>query len=123
MGLLTGELTTEERLNVIKRFREGDERVLITTNVSSRGIDIDQVTLVVNYDLPYDVFKKEVDFEAYLHRIGRCGRFGKIGFAISLIDASKQRELEQIKKLEEHFLCEIKLLKPSEPERFTEWDE
>ena len=121
--MLTGELTTEERLNVIKRFREGDERVLITTNVTSRGIDVDQVTMVVNYDLPYDVFKKEVDFEAYLHRIGRCGRFGKPGFAVSLINTSKPRELEQIKKLEEHFICEIKLLKPEDPEQFKDWQD
>lgn len=123
VGLLTGDLSTEDRLAVIKRFREGDERVLITTNVSSRGIDIDQVSLVVNYDLPYDVFKKEVDFEVYLHRIGRCGRFGKTGFAINLINASKPRELEQIKKLEQRFSCEIKLLKPEDPDQFKDWQD
>lgn len=123
VGMLTGELTTEERLDIIKRFREGDERVLITTNVTSRGIDIDQVTLVVNYDLPYDVFKKEVDFEAYLHRIGRCGRFGKIGFAISLINASRPRELEQIKKLENHFVCQINQLDPEDSDQFKDWQD
>lgn len=97
--------------------------MLITTNVSARGIDVDQVSLVVNYDLPFDVFKKEVDFEAYLHRIGRCGRFGKTGFAINLINAEKPRELDQIRKLEKHFSCEIKLLKPQDADQFKEWQD
>lgn len=68
IALLTGDLETCERLHVIKRFRQGDERVLITTNLIARGIDIEQVTLVVNYDLPYNVFNKEVDYDTYLHR-------------------------------------------------------
>jgi len=122
IALLTGELTTEERLNVIKRFREGDERLLITTNVASRGLDIDQVTLVVNYDLPYDVHKKDVDFEAYLHRIGRAGRFLKPGFAVSLIDASKPYQKEQIEKISEHFMTPIKKFDPSVAEEFNEWE-
>lgn len=120
--LLTGELTVEERLQAFKTFREGDQRVMITTNLTSRGIDIEQVTLVVNYDLPFDVFKKEVDFESYLHRIGRCGRFGKSGFAVSLIDATKPKELEQIKKIEEHFFKPISLLQSEESESFNDWD-
>lgn len=81
IAMLTGELTTDERLSIIQSFRQSNERVLIATNVASRGLDIEQITLVINYDLPYDVFKKDIDYENYLHRIGRCGRFGKPGFA------------------------------------------
>ena len=77
VALLSGELTVEERLNVLDRFRDGLEKILITTNVLSRGIDIEQVTIVVNFDLPVDVSGK-ADCETYLHRIGRTGRFGKV---------------------------------------------
>ena len=62
-----------KKLQVLDRFRDGLERILITTNVMSRGIDVEQVTIVVNYDLPVDVNGK-ADCETYLHRIGRTGR-------------------------------------------------
>lgn len=75
IGLITGDLTVEERTNILKRFKEGDERVLITTNLMARGIDIEQVTLVINYDLPINMETKDIDFETYLHRIGRTGNF------------------------------------------------
>lgn len=75
VAVLSGELTVEQRLAVLDRFRAGLEKVLITTNVLSRGIDVEQVTIVVNFDLPVDQFG-EADCETYLHRIGRTGRFG-----------------------------------------------
>lgn len=77
VAVLSGELTVEQRLAVLDRFRAGLEKVLITTNVLCRGIDVEQVTIVVNFDLPIDQFG-EADCETYLHRIGRTGRFGKI---------------------------------------------
>lgn len=73
---MSGDLTVEQRLAVLDRFRAGLEKVLITTNVLSRGIDVEQVTIVVNFDLPMDANGK-ADCETYLHRIGRTGRFGK----------------------------------------------
>lgn len=76
VAVLSGELTVEQRLAVLDRFRAGLEKVLITTNVLSRGIDVEQVTIVVNFDLPVDQYG-EADCETYLHRIGRTGRFGK----------------------------------------------
>lgn len=76
VGILSGDLTVEQRLAVLDRFRAGLEKVLITTNVLSRGIDVEQVTIVVNFDLPMDQNQK-ADCETYLHRIGRTGRFGK----------------------------------------------
>lgn len=76
VAILSGELTVEQRLSVLDRFRAGIEKVLITTNVLSRGIDVEQVTIVVNFDLPIDQFGN-ADCETYLHRIGRTGRFGE----------------------------------------------
>jgi ATP-dependent RNA helicase DDX19/DBP5 len=81
-------------------FRRGESNVLITTNVLARGVDVDNVCLVVNYDVP--VSKDDMpDYETYLHRIGRTGRFGRKGTAISLI--SDQKSLEILVKIESHF--------------------
>nr|CAD7259269.1 unnamed protein product [Timema shepardi] len=100
VALLSGELTVEQRISVLDRFREGKERVLITTNVLSRGIDVEQVTIVVNYDLPIDLHRQP-DCETYLHRIGRTGRFGKSGIAINLVDGSESVSI--LKEIEKHF--------------------
>ncbi len=94
-------MTVEERTAALQRFRDGHERVLIATNVMARGIDVEQVTVVVNYDLPINVETKEVDYETYLHRIGRTGRFGKEGLAINFVDSN--RTMGFIKDLEKHF--------------------
>ena len=85
---------------VLDRFRDGKEKILITTNVLSRGIDVEQVTIVINYDLPVDVNGK-ADCETYLHRIGRTGRFGKHGLAINLVDGPKSMEV--LHEIETHF--------------------
>jgi len=100
VGLLSGELTIEQRAAVIERFKMGKEKVLITTNVSARGIDVEQVNIVINFDLPLTVDFRP-DFETYLHRIGRTGRFGKAGIAINLIDGP--RSFTVMKAIEEHF--------------------
>lgn len=101
VALLSGELTVEERADVIGRFREGKEKVLITTNVSARGIDVEQVTVVVNFDLPVLHGSQQADCETYLHRIGRTGRFGKTGLAINMVDGA--RSLAVLKTIEQHF--------------------
>ena len=107
VALLSGEITVEQRLAVLNRFREGKEKLLITTNVCARGIDVEQVTVVVNYDMPVDMEGKP-DYETYLHRIGRTGRFGKNGIAVNFIDG--QRSMNIMKKIEEHFKRPIQLL-------------
>ncbi|CAO1419488.1 unnamed protein product [Diamesa hyperborea] len=107
VGVLSGELSVEQRLAVLDRFREGMEKVLITTNVLSRGIDIEQVTIVVNFDLPVDM-NGQADCETYLHRIGRTGRFGKHGIAINLIDS--EQNLKLLRDIENHFQKKIMLL-------------
>ena len=100
VGLLTGELEIEQRLAILNRFRDGKEKLLITTNVAARGIDVEQVTIVVNYDLPIDQMHRP-DFETYLHRIGRTGRFGKRGLAINFVDGTRTRAMVQ--QISEHF--------------------
>jgi ATP-dependent RNA helicase DDX19/DBP5 len=65
-------------------FRKGTATILISTNVLARGIDVLEVTMVVNYDLPL-TRENTPDFETYIHRIGRTGRFGKPGVAINLV--------------------------------------
>jgi len=100
VALLSGELDVTQRAAVIGRFRSGREKVLITTNVSARGIDVEQVTVVVNFDLPITMDRKP-DCETYLHRIGRTGRFGKQGLAINMIDSQQSRQIMQA--IESHF--------------------
>ncbi|XP_035697800.1 ATP-dependent RNA helicase DDX19B-like [Branchiostoma floridae] len=100
VALLTGELMVEQRVAVINRFRDGKEKVLITTNLCARGIDIEQVTLVVNFDIPVDQYGQP-DCENYLHRIGRTGRFGKNGLAINMVDGP--RSMSQLSKIQDHF--------------------
>lgn len=100
VALLSGQLEVEQRAAVINRFRDGKEKVLITTNVSARGIDVEQVTVVVNFDMPVDV-KGQADCETYLHRIGRTGRFGKSGIAINMVDGNRSMKVMQF--IEKHF--------------------
>ncbi|KAJ4923851.1 hypothetical protein JOQ06_028106 [Pogonophryne albipinna] len=109
VALLSGELTVEQRADVIQRFRTGKEKVLVTTNVCSRGIDVEQVTLVVNFDLPVDM-EGNADNETYLHRIGRTGRFGRRGFAVNMVDS--ERSMELIRQIERHFNRSISRLDP-----------
>ncbi|KAF2173001.1 hypothetical protein M409DRAFT_35399 [Zasmidium cellare ATCC 36951] len=85
---LTGALEGAERDAVFEKFRNGTAKVLIATNVLSRGIDVRTVTMVVNYDIPETVDGLP-DFETYLHRIGRTGRFGRTGVALSFVHDRK----------------------------------
>lgn len=95
---LHGKMTPEERDKIMDDFRRGEFKVLITTNVLARGIDVLQVTLVVNYDLPLDQ-KGQPDYEAYLHRIGRTGRFGRPGVSVNFVhDQTTWNQMQQIEK-------------------------
>ncbi|XP_074704905.1 ATP-dependent RNA helicase DDX25-like isoform X2 [Strix aluco] len=108
VAILTAELTVAQRASVIQRFRDGKEKVLIATNVCARGIDVQQVTIVVNFTLPTGQ-NKQPDFETYLHRIGRTGRFGKKGVAFSMVES---QNVELVRMIEEHFRTKIKQLDP-----------
>ncbi|KAG8039699.1 hypothetical protein G9C98_000428 [Cotesia typhae] len=113
VAILSGDLTVEQRIAVLDRFRAGLEKVLITTNVLARGIDVAQVTIVVNFDLPMDQNRK-ADCETYLHRIGRTGRFGKSGIAINLVDSEESALICQ--EIERHFNKKIHYLDAEDPD-------
>lgn len=86
-----GEMQQKERDAIMNEFRQGSSRVLITTDVWARGIDVQNVSLVINYDLP-------TNRENYIHRIGRSGRFGRKGVAINFVtneDVKILRDIEQ----------------------------
>lgn len=97
--LTGGEMSADERDRVIDEFRQQTTRVLVTTNVLSRGVDVPAITAVINYDLPYDALRHKVDAEVYLHRIGRTGRFGRKGIAINLVyDDVSRRMISDLEK-------------------------
>lgn len=112
VGLISGDLTVEQRNQALLDFKDGKQRVLISTNLMARGIDIDQVTVVVNYDLPVD--KNGIDKETYLHRIGRTGRFGKDGLAINMISTMEEKKM--IDMLQNYFSQPIFELNPNDLE-------
>lgn len=84
-----GEMPQKERDSIMQDFRQGNSRVLISTDVWARGIDVQQVSLVINYDLPFNR-------ENYIHRIGRSGRFGRKGVAINFVTSDDVRILRDI---------------------------
>merc|ERR1711997_1101832 len=81
----------KDRDLVMREFRSGSSRVLISTDLLARGIDVQQVSLVINYDLPRNL-------ENYLHRIGRSGRFGRKGVAINFVTNTDVRDMRNIEK-------------------------
>ena len=96
ISCIHGEMEARERMTRMTSFRKGDTRVLISTDLLSRGIDVQQVSLVINYEMP-------IDMESYIHRIGRSGRFGRKGTSISIVygaDVHRARDIETYYKTE-----------------------
>jgi len=102
---LHSNMERSERERVFKEFRIGSARVLISSNVTSRGIDIQQVSVVINFDLPKDIHN-------YLHRIGRSGRWGRKGTGINFIT---RRDVQKMKEIEHYYSTQIEEL----PSNFT----
>lgn len=102
---LHSNMDKAEREQVFKEFRRGSSRVLISSNVTSRGIDIQQVGVVINFDLPRDIHN-------YLHRIGRSGRWGRKGTGINFIT---RRDIPKLKEIEQYYGTQIEEL----PNGFT----
>jgi ATP-dependent RNA helicase DDX19/DBP5 len=107
VAALSGALDGTERDNVFHKFRTGEAKVLITTNVLARGIDVQTVTMVINYDVP-DLPNGAADYETYLHRIGRTGRFGRTGAALTFVHDRKSYNL--LTDICKHFNIEISKL-------------
>lgn len=104
---LHAEMPREERDKVMGTFRSGKTRVLITTDLVARGIDVHHVNVVINYDLP-------TNKESYLHRIGRGGRYGRKGIAINFVS---EKDAATLKEIEEHYHTQIEEL----PEDFQRY--
>jgi len=79
--LIHGNKTQSYRIKAINRFKKGQVRVLVATDVAARGIDVADITHVINYQLP-------LSMDSYIHRIGRTGRAGKTGKALTFVDAA-----------------------------------
>lgn len=97
------KMTQDERNSIVNEFREGKTRLLLTTDLLARGIDIPQVNLVINYDLP-------INKETYIHRIGRCGRFGKKGVSISMVKMNDTNEVRILNRMKNYYNINIKEL-------------
>jgi len=91
VSAMHGDMDQSQRDVIMKEFRSGSSRVLITTDLLARGIDVQQVSLVINYDLP-------ANRENYIHRIGRGGRFGRKGVAINFVTAEDVRMMRDIEQ-------------------------
>jgi len=100
VSAMHGEMEQGERELIMREFRSGSTRVLITTDLLARGIDVQQVSLVINFDMP-------TNYENYLHRIGRSGRFGRKGVAINFVT---EQDAHVLKDLEQHYNNQIKVL-------------
>jgi len=91
VSAMHGDMEQKQREILMKEFRSGSTRVLITTDLLARGIDVQQVSLVINYDMP-------TNRENYIHRIGRGGRFGRKGVAINFVTTEDVRMLRDIEQ-------------------------
>jgi superfamily II DNA/RNA helicase len=99
--VIHSNMNQTERDSVVKDFRDGKTRLLLTTDLLSRGIDIPQVNMVINYDLP-------INKETYIHRIGRCGRFDKKGVAITMVKMSDPTDVKTFNKMKHFYKMDIK---------------
>lgn len=100
VSCISGGMTSEERNEIMEKFIKGDTRILISTDLLSRGIDVQQVSLVLNYDIPYDK-------ETYVHRIGRSGRYGRKGVAINFVS---HKDYKKFKAIIDHYETTIEEL-------------
>ncbi len=99
---LHGDLAQSQRDRVMGRYRSGELRVLIATDVAARGLDVDDVDLVINFDLPFD-------HESYVHRVGRTGRAGRAGRAVTIISSREYYKLQNIMRFTKAEIVRAKL--------------
>lgn len=92
------QMTQERRIEQYKSFKEGAKRILISTNLMARGIDINKVNLVVNFDCP-------TSSDDYLHRVGRAGRFNTPGIAVSFVTTDDDKKI--LKEIQDRFEVKI----------------
>ena len=97
VSAIHSNMTHYEREQALHTFKTGKTRILISSNITARGIDIQQVGIVINFDLPHDV-------HTYIHRIGRSGRWGRKGIGINFISRS---DIFKIKEIEQYYHTQI----------------
>jgi ATP-dependent RNA helicase DeaD len=102
-----GEIPQAQRERTLARFRAGGTQILVATDVAARGLDIPDVSHIINYDLPMDA-------ESYVHRIGRTGRAGKEGEALTLVTPREQRQLRALEKTIRHRLQRLRVPTPAD---------
>lgn len=97
VAVMSSDMSISDRMSAMQEFRAGSCRILISSNLIARGIDVQQVSLVINYDLPRE-------YESYIHRIGRSGRYGRKGVAINLVSPG---DSEMLANIVTHYSAEI----------------
>lgn len=97
VSTMHGDMPQRERSALMAEFRAGETRVLITTDMWARGLDVPQVSLIINYDLPNNR-------ELYIHRIGRSGRYGRKGVAINFV---KNDDIRILRDIEQYYSTQI----------------
>ena len=101
MGLLSGEISQKQRSHTLEGFKQGKIKIIVATDVIGRGIHIEEVSHVINYNLPDEP-------DDYVHRIGRTGRAGSSGTAISLACETESFQIPAIEqRLGEKFKCQL----------------
>ncbi len=110
---ISSDLSQEEREHALLSFRNGTTKNLVATDILSRGIDIDNISLVVNYDVPHDA-------EDYVHRVGRTARAESTGLAITLVNEKDQQRFAKIEKLIEKQVTKAEL--PPEIGKGPAWE-
>lgn len=109
-----GDKSQQERMQALEAFKQGQITTLVATDVAARGLDIDQLPLVINYEIPHAP-------EDYVHRIGRTGRAGASGVAISLVAPEEEKYIKEIEKLMKRVIPEEAAPRPQRsPERRAE---
>ncbi|XP_049850458.1 probable ATP-dependent RNA helicase ddx20 [Schistocerca gregaria] len=111
-SFISGYFRQKERCDIMTKLREFRIRILVSTDLISRGVDIERINLVINMDMP-------IDAETYLHRIGRTGRFGTYGVAINLVSVEEKKFLDQFAS---HYQCVIEYLPKVIPAEFYYYD-
>ncbi|KAK9828467.1 hypothetical protein WJX72_000149 [[Myrmecia] bisecta] len=115
---IQGDMDKEARDRVVREFRTGATKILISTDVLARGFDVTQVTLVINYDVPVERDGRTPAFETYLHRIGRSGRFGRKGAAFNLV--SGPQEIGVLDAIQDYFKHDIPAVPHDDEDVFLE---
>ena len=119
--IMFGDMQNDERDEMMAKFRKGEVRTFITTNLLARGIDVPEVEFVINYDVPVlrnRNGQRSGDAETYLHRIGRAGRFGTKGIAITLLDRDEDKDY--FEEIIDHYGMKEKVTVLKNAEHLTE---